>query len=108
MLIAMTGEDRTSRSARWPNDVWNQAVASLQARGWLDACGRPTAEDLAVRVRVEDETDALSLEPWQHLGAERTYRLWTLLRDLLPLMRDQDGVRLRTPLGLSWPAQWPG
>lgn len=107
MLLAMTGEDRASRSARWPNDVWNQAVTSLQERGWLDDCGRPTAAGLAVRVRIEDETDALALEPWQHLGAERTYRLWTLLRDLLPLILDQDGVRLSTLLGLSWPAQWP-
>jgi hypothetical protein len=66
------------------------------------------AEGLAARGRVEDETDALALEPWQHLGAERTQRLRTLLRDLLQLIRDQDGVRLRTYLGLSWPAQWPG
>jgi helix-turn-helix protein len=108
LLMAMTGEDRASRSARWPNEVWNHAVAALQERGWLDDCGRPTAEGLAARVRVEDETDALALEPWQHLGAERTQRLWTLLRDLLQLLLDQDGVRLRIPLGLSWPAQWPG
>jgi hypothetical protein len=109
MLIASTGEDRDGLSWRWPDDIWNQAVASLQERGWLNDSGLPTAEGLAARARIEDETDALSLEPWEQLGTERTHRLWTLLRDLTQSLLDQNGVRrLRTPLGLSWPAQWPG
>ena len=108
MLIASAGEDRAGRRARWPDDVWNQAVTSLQERGWLNESGLPTAEGLAARTHVEEKTDALSLEPWIHLGAERTHRLWTLLRDLLQSILDQNGVRLRTPLGLGWPAQWPG
>jgi hypothetical protein len=108
MLIASAGEDRAGRRARWSDDVWNQAVVSLQERGWLTDAGQPTSEGLAARAHVEDETDALSLEPWLHLGAERTHRLWTLLQDFLRGILDQDGVRLRTPLGLSWPAQWPG
>jgi hypothetical protein len=109
MLIASTGEERDGRSWRWSDDIWNDAVASLQERGWLDDAGLPTAEGLVARARVEDETDALSLEPWEQLGTERTHRLWTLLRDLTQALLDQHGVRrLRTPLGLSWPAQWPG
>ena len=83
MLIATTGEDRAGRSWRWPDDMWNQAVASLQERGWLNDSGLPTDEGLAARARVEDETDALSLEPWEQLGTDRTHRLWTLLRDLM-------------------------
>lgn len=109
ILIASTGEERDGRSWRWTDDSWNQAVASLQERGWFDDAGQPTAEGLAARARVEDETDALSLEPWEQLGTERTHRLWTLLRDLTQLLIERDGVgRLRTPIGLSWPAQWPG
>jgi len=108
MLIASAGEDRAGRRARWADDTWNCAVATLQERGWLHEAGLPTAEGLAARARVEDETDALAMEPWLHLGAERTQRLWTLLRDILQVIIDQNGVRLRTPLGLSWPAQWPG
>ncbi len=109
MLIASTGEERDGRSWRWSDEIWNDAVASLQERGWLDDTGLPTAEGLAARARVEDETDALSLEPWEQLGTERTHRLWTHLRDLTQALLDQHGVRrLRTPLGLSWPAQWPG
>ncbi|ETX08956.1 MAG: hypothetical protein ETSY2_02295 [Candidatus Entotheonella gemina] len=109
MLIACTGEEKAGRSWRWTDDLWNQAVASLQERGWLNDNGLPTAEGLAVRARIEDETDALSLEPWEQLGTERTHRLWAILRDLTQALLDQNAIRrLRTPIGLSWPAQWPG
>jgi len=109
LLIAATGEARDGRSWRWPDDVWNQAVAELQERGWLDDAGGLTNEGLAARTRIEDETDGLALGPWLQLGKERTHRLWTLLRDLLQVILDQNGLpRLRTPIGLSWPAQWPG
>ena len=109
LLIAATGEARDGRSWRWPDDVWNQAVAELQERGWLDDAGVLTDEGLAARTHIEDETDGLALGPWLQLGKERTHRLWTLLRDLLQVILDQNGLpRLRTPIGLSWPAQWPG
>ena len=109
LLIAATGEARDGRSWRWPDDVWNQAVAELQERGWLDDAGVLTDEGLAARTRIEDETDGLALGPWLQLGKERTHRLWTLLRDLLQVILNQNGLpRLRTPIGLSWPAQWPG
>ncbi len=109
LLIAATGEARDGRSWRWPDDVWNQAVAELQERGWLDDAGGLTDEGLAARTRIEEETDGLSLGPWLQLGKERTHRLWTLLRDLLQVILDQNGLpRLRTPIGLSWPALWPG
>ena len=109
MLIATTGEARDGRSWRWPDDLWNQAVTALQERGWLNDAGTLTDEGLAVRTRIEDETDSLALGPWLQLGKERTHRLWTLLRDLLQVILDRNGLaRLRTPLGLSWPAQWPG
>lgn len=107
MLIASAGEDRAGRRARWSDEAWNQAVVALQERGWLHDAGLPTTEGLAARTRVEDETDALALEPWLHLGEAQTHRLWMLLRDFLQVMIDQNGVRLRTPLGLGWPAQWP-
>jgi len=109
MLIATTGEPRDGRSWRWADDIWNQAVTTLQERGWLDDAGVLTNEGLAARIRIEDETDGLALGPWLQLGKERTHRLWTLLRNLLQVILDQDGLpRLRTPIGLSWPAQWPG
>jgi len=109
LLIAATGEARDGRSWRWPDDVWNQAVAELQERGWLDDAGGLTDEGQVARTRIEEETDGLALGPWLQLGKERTHRLWTLLRDLLQVILDQNGLpRLRTPIGLRWPAQWPG
>jgi len=109
LLIAATGETRENRAWRWPDDVWDQAVADLQERGWLDDSGGLTDEGRAARTRIEEETDGLALGPWLQLGKERTHRLWTLLRDLLQVILDQNGLpRLRTPIGLSWPAQWPG
>ena len=109
MLIATTGEPRDGRSWRWADDIWNQAVTTLQERGWLDDAGVLTNEGLAARIRIEDETDGLALGPWLQLGKKRTHRLWELLRDLLQVILDQNGFpRLRTPIGLSWPAQWPG
>ena len=74
-----------------------------------DGAGGLTDEGHAARTRIEEETDDLAIGPWLQLGEERTHRLWTLLRDLLQVILDQDGLpRLRTPIGLSWPAQWPG
>ena len=109
ILIAATGEARDGRSWRWPDNLWNQAIAALQERGWLDDNGTLTNEGIAVRTHIEDETDALALGPWLQLGKERSHRLWTLLRDLLQVILDKNGLaRLRTPIGLNWPAQWPG
>ena len=110
MLIAMTGESRASRfSWRWPDDVWNPAVTDLQERGWLNDVGALTEKGLAARSHIEDETDGLALGPWLQLGKERTHRLWTLLRDLVQMILDQNGLgQLRTPIGLSWPPHWPG
>ena len=108
MLIASAGEDRAGRRARWPDDVWNEAVAVLHGRGWVNDDGSPAPAGLEARARLEDDTDALALEPWLHLGEERAQRLWTLLRDFAQVIIDHDSTRLRTPLGLSWPAQWPG
>ena len=109
LLIATTGEEPVGRSWRWSDEDWRQGVAALQARGWLNEDGVLTAEGLAAREHIEAETDALSLEPWEQLGVERTHRLWTILRDLVQILLDQNAVsRLRTPIGLSWPALWPG
>jgi hypothetical protein len=109
ILTAATGESRNSRSARWPDDIWDQTVADLQERGWLDDAGMLTDEGLIARIRIEDETDELALGPWLQLGKERTHRLWMILNDLLQVILDRNGLPgLRTPIGLSWPAQWPG
>ena len=83
-------------------------MTDLQDRGWLDDAGMLTDKGLAARTRIEDETDDLALGPWVQIGKERTRRLWTILNDLLQIILQQNDLPgLRTPIGLSWPAQWP-
>ena len=106
-LIASAGEDQAGRRGRWSDEVWNAAVDRLQARGWLDAHGHPSAAGRAGRDEVERSTDQLAMRPWEQLGRERTHRLWTLLKELVDVITAQHGVPLRTPLGGAWPARWP-
>ena len=106
-LIASAGEDQAGRRGRWSDEAWNAAVGRLQARGWLDANGSPTAAGRAGRDEVERSTDQLAMRPWEQLGRERTHRLWTLLKELVDVITAQHGVPLRTPLGVTWPARWP-
>jgi hypothetical protein len=62
----------TSRGST-PDEI-AAAWASLEARG-LASAGRATPEGLALRQRIEDDTDRRSTRPWQLLGAEATARL---------------------------------
>lgn len=48
-----------------------EAWASLEAKG-LVADGEATREALALRQRLEDETDRLTTWPWEQLGLERS------------------------------------
>ena len=67
-----------------------------------------TDKGLADRTPIENETEDLALGPWLQLGKERTHRLWAILNGLLQVILDHNDLPgLRTPIGLSWPAQWP-
>jgi hypothetical protein len=98
-LIASAGEDQAGRRGRWSDEAWHAAVGRLQARGWLDAHGHPTAVGRAGRDEVERSTDQLAMRPWEQLGRARTHRLWALLHELVDVITAQNGVPLRTPLG---------
>jgi hypothetical protein len=65
----------------WSDEQWAAAIDGLRARGLMDADGL-TAEGLALRVRVEAETDRLDAAPWQRLGPQRTTRLIELGKGL--------------------------
>jgi hypothetical protein len=81
----LTGRGFTVEMAKasrgWGDEEWAAASAALARRGLLDGTGL-TAEGHALRQRLEDETDLLSADPWQHLGAERTARVLELGRGL--------------------------
>jgi hypothetical protein len=65
----------------WSDDQWSVAVDGLRARGLMDADGL-TDEGVALRERVEAETDRLDAAPWQRLGPDRTARLIELGKGL--------------------------
>jgi hypothetical protein len=74
----LTGRGFTEESARttrgWSVEEWAAAVVGLTDRG-LVADGALTADGVALRAAVEQETDELSAAPFAHLGAERTERV---------------------------------
>jgi hypothetical protein len=65
----------------WSDEQWAGAVEGLRARGLMDADGL-TAEGVALRERLETDTDRLDAAPWKALGHERTERLIELGRGL--------------------------
>jgi hypothetical protein len=65
----------------WSDEEWSAAVEDLRSRGLMDAAGL-TAEGIALRQRVEAQTDRLDAAAWQRLGPERTARLVELGKGL--------------------------
>src|SRR3984957_2926181 len=59
-------------SRGWSDEEWKGAAGALGARGLLAADGALTPAGGALRGRVEEETDRLDSDPWQHLGDEGT------------------------------------
>lgn len=57
---------------------WAAAQDRLRDRGLLDTEGELTGEGLALRKRLEEETDRLDRRPYEHLGAEGVARLTEL------------------------------
>lgn len=80
-----TGRGFTEQSAKalrgWSDEQWDNAAASLRERGILGPDGL-TAAGLALRERIEAETDRLDAAPWRTLGEARTSRLITLGKTL--------------------------
>jgi hypothetical protein len=76
------------RSRGWSDADWDLAVQRLVERGLLSVEGVEGAEPsltpsgVELRRTVEDATDRAALVAWQHLGAEDTRRLATLIRPL--------------------------
>jgi hypothetical protein len=59
-------------SRGWSDEEWEGAVEALTTRGLLAADGSLTPAGDALRAHVEEETDRLDADPWQHLGDEDT------------------------------------
>jgi len=72
----------------WTGPEWDAAVRGLQARGWLDADGRPTPDGAEVLRDVEARTDAIAAAPWVAFGEARTDRLEQALAPLVTRLVD--------------------
>jgi hypothetical protein len=57
---------RASRG--WSQEQWDGAVSGLKARGLLDGDGALTETGNALRAQVENDTDRMAAQPWEHLG----------------------------------------
>lgn len=57
---------------------WSAAQDRLRDRGVLDADGELTGDGVALRKKLEEETDRLDERPYTHLGAEGVARLTEL------------------------------
>ena len=74
----LTGRGFTRHAAQatrgWSDDEWAATLDGLESRG-LVADGDLTEAGVACRTALEQETDALSAAPFEHLGTERTERV---------------------------------
>ncbi len=80
-----TGRGFTEQSAKalrgWSDEQWHDAVAILRERGILGDDGL-TEDGLALRERIETDTDCMDGAPWRTLGEARTARLIELGKGL--------------------------
>ena len=102
VLMVATGRlprDVLQPNRGWSDDDWDRASARLAARGLVDARGQATDAGSELRRRIEDDTDALALQPYATAGPEVCERL---IRALTPLTRqilDAGDVPARNPMG---------
>ena len=89
---------RTARA--WPDEAWDDAVAELRARGWVDRHGRLTSSGEKGRARIERATDGAAVRPWAVLGPDATDRLAELLATITAAVVDADVLPRGNPVGL--------
>jgi hypothetical protein len=61
---------RASRG--WSQEQWDDAVSGLVARGLLESEGTLTPAGQEQRAQIEQQTDQMAAQPWQHLGDQGT------------------------------------
>ena len=91
------------RARGWDDAAWEDAVARLGERRWMDQ-GELTAEGLAMVAAVEADTDRLALAPWQALsdvGCDRLAGLLTPVRQAVVAAGDWP---TGNPIGAPEPA----
>jgi hypothetical protein len=93
--------DTQKRFRGWSDEEWNAAVQRLASRGVVDDSGRATEEGLALKDRIEADTDRLAAVPYDVLsGAELDELVGGLEALMLPVI-DAGAVRYPNPMGLT-------
>ena len=103
VLMAGTGvvtAERMQGSRSWSAEEWAAAVAALADRGLVTDDGALTDEGRALRAGIEDVTDDLAGEAWQHLGPEGTARLDALLLPMHRQVLAAGRIPAGNPMGL--------
>lgn len=70
------------RTRGWSPEEWAVAEETLRLLGHLDEQGSLTEDGVALRRAVEEATDMLSVQPFEHLGVQRTERVVELARGM--------------------------
>ncbi|MCO7218870.1 hypothetical protein [Klenkia sp. PcliD-1-E] len=73
--------EAAQRTRGWSPEEWTAAQQRLTERGLLDEHGL-TEDGVALRGAVEEATDMLSVQPFEHLGADRTGRVVELAKGM--------------------------
>jgi hypothetical protein len=66
----------------WTDEAWDEALARLAERGWVDADGELTSAGLQAHTAVENATDWAAARPWARLASEATAEIATVLTPL--------------------------
>ena len=107
VLAAATGRgsrELLQRSRKWTDDEWAAAVESLTGRGWLGAEATLTEAGRAARQAIEDQTDQLSVAPYDMLGEARTNELIGLLTPIAERVVAASPMPLPRTASAPWPA----
>ena len=87
----------------WDDEAWDESVAVLVERGWLNEDATLTAAGTAARREIEDLTDRLAAGPWQRLGDDGTESLRAALAPVAKTIASTGAVPVPNPIGLPRP-----
>ena len=87
----------------WDDGQWDESVAALIERGWLNEDATFTTSGATARREIEEMTDLLAVEPWERLGDEGTETLRAVLARLASAIASTGAVPVPNPIGLPPP-----
>jgi hypothetical protein len=88
---------------KWATFEWSAGEMHARESGLIDDDGRLTATGRALHEAIETDTDSAAAGPWDHLGADATAELETLLLPLAGRVVDAGLLPEPNPIGLPLP-----